>query len=115
MKLIVLLLGVVIGFGGGVWWGVKNPAQAQKLAAEEERRVLEKQKVLLQKLKTKLDQLAGGRTGSATTGAKGIGSGFVAGGQSSGSARPDAEVDQLRSESDQQIAELDRILQSSRQ
>lgn len=114
MKLIVLLLGVAIGFGGGVWWGVKNPAEAQRFAAEEERRVLEKQKVLLQKFKTKLDQLAGSRAGGGAPGAKGIGSGFLAGNQSGSAARHDAEVDQLRSESDQQIAELDRMLQSSR-
>ena len=57
MKLIVLLLGLALGFGGGVWYGVRHPDQAKKIAEEEERRVLEKQKELLAKLKTKLDQL----------------------------------------------------------
>ena len=109
IKIIVLLLGLGIGFGAGVYWGVKNPEQAKKVAAEEERRVLEKQKELIQKLKTKLDQLASSRTATGVTGAKGVGSGFLSGGQTGG-AKADPEVEQLKAESDQQLADLDRLL-----
>jgi hypothetical protein len=109
IKMIVLLLGLAIGFGGGVWYGARNPDQAKKIADEEERRVLEKQKELLAKVKSKLDQLASSATstgsGSGSTGGR---SGFVGAGQSG--AKPDPEIDRLRAESDQQLRELDHLL-----
>ena len=106
IKVIVLLLGLAVGFGGGVYWGVHNPDQAKKLAAEEERRVLEKQKELLQKMRAKLDQLASSRVGtSAKVGA----SGFLSGAQT-GAAKADPEIDKLKAESEQQLAELDKLL-----
>jgi hypothetical protein len=105
MKLIVLLLGLAVGFGGGVWYGVRHPDQAKKIAEEEERRVLEKQKELLAKLKTKLDQLASSRTVGPV---KGVGSGFLSG--TPGAAQKDPEVDQLKAESDSQMAEIERIM-----
>jgi len=103
IKIIVLLLGLAVGFGGGVWYGVNHPEQAKKIADEEERKVLEKQKELLAKLKTKLDQLASSRTG--TTGTKTPGTGFL-----SGAPAKDPEVDSLKAESDKQMAELDKVL-----
>ena len=108
IKIIVLLVGLAVGFGAGVYWGVKNPEQAKTLAAAEERKVLEKQKELLQKMKAKLDQLASSRVGTT---AKGIGSGFVSGAQT-GAAKADPEVEKLKAESDQQLAELDKLLKS---
>ena len=111
IKVIVLLLGMAIGFGVGVYWGVKNPEQAQKLAAEEERQFLEKQKQLIEKMKAKLDQLASSRAGATATGAVGR-SGFVGG--APGAAKVDPEVEQLKKESDQQIAEMERLLKDGR-
>ena len=108
IKMIVLLVGLAIGFGVGVYWGVHNPEQAKKFAAEEERRVLEKQKELLQKMKAKLDQLASSRVGT-TAAPKGVGSGFLSGAQAGG-AKPDPEVDKLKAESDEQMAELDKLI-----
>jgi uncharacterized protein HemX len=108
IKVIVLLVGLAIGFGAGVWWGVKNPEQAQKLAAEEERRVLEKQKELLAKMKAKLDQLASSRTGTSSGTSGATGRGFVSGAQSA--APKDPEVDRLKAESDEQMKELDKLL-----
>ena len=109
IKMIVLLLGLAVGFGAGVYWGVHNPEQAKKLAAEEERRVLEKQKELLQKMRAKLDQLASTRVGGTTATPKGVGSGFLSGAQA-GAAKADPEIDKLKAESDQQMAELDKLL-----
>ena len=108
IKMIVLLVGLAVGFGAGVYWGVKNPEQAQKLAAEEERRVLEKQKELLAKMKAKLDQLASSRTGTGAATPTGR-SGFVAGAQSA-APKADPEVDRLKAESDEQMKELDKLL-----
>jgi hypothetical protein len=104
IKIIVLLLGLAVGFGGGVWYGVNHPEQGKKIADEEERRVLEKQKELVARLKTKLDQLASSRT---TAGAKTPGTGFVSGAPG---ATKDQEVDKLDAEADKQMAELDKIL-----
>ena len=46
----LLLVGLAVGFGGGVYWGVKYPTQAA-VAAEEEQRFIEAQKSLLEKTK----------------------------------------------------------------
>jgi len=107
IKMVVLLFGLGIGFGVGVYWGVNHPVEAKRFADEEERRVLEKQKELLAKLKSKLDQLTSSHSATAST-AKPVGSGFVAGG-AAGAAK-DPEVDNLKVESDQQLKELDKLL-----
>jgi hypothetical protein len=106
IKIIVLLLGLAVGFGGGVWYGVNHPEQGKKIADEEERRLLEKQKELVARLKTKLDQLAASRSGTAPAGAKTPGTGFLSGAP----AAKDQEVDKLDAEADKQMAELDKIL-----
>src|SRR5688500_11740562 len=98
-KLIILILGVAIGFGGGVWWGQKNPEAAAKLSAEEERRVLEAKVALTEKFRQKLEQLQGG---SSTPG----GSGFVGSGQTNAVA----EVGQLKEETKREEEELKKQL-----
>src|SRR6266542_4672252 len=57
-KLIFLVLGLAIGFGGGVYWSAHNPQKAQQLSAQEERRFLEAQMQITQKIQAKLDQLS---------------------------------------------------------
>src|SRR5688500_19856175 len=97
VKLIVLLLGLAIGFGGGVDWAHKNPDQAAKLSAEEEKRFLEAQLAITEKIKAKLDGLAsaassktpGGSSGFLSSGGCG---GAVVGGvkERQGDAQPQA-------------------------
>ena len=89
-KLIILVLGLAIGFGGGVWWSQKNPQAAANLSKQEEQQVIEKVLALNEQIKTKLEQMNKGKT---------PGSGFL----SSGSA-PD--VSDLKAEADQQEADL---------
>ncbi|HEX8523167.1 MAG TPA: hypothetical protein VF669_12995 [Tepidisphaeraceae bacterium] len=98
-KLIALVLGLVVGFGGGVWWGQKNPEAAGKLSAEEERRFLEAQVQITQKIQAKLDQLS-----SKTSSTPG-GSGFVSNSQS-GSGAPAADVKELKADTEKQEQEL---------
>ena len=106
IKLLFILVALAAGFGLGVYWGVHHPADAQKLASVEERQFVEKQKVLLEKVKRKLDQLASSQsTGSAATGTGR--SGFVGG----STARHDPELDDLKKESDQQLQEANKLLQ----
>ena len=38
-KMIFLLLGLAVGFGGGVYWAHHNPDEAAKLAAAEEKKL----------------------------------------------------------------------------
>jgi len=95
LKLITLVLGLVIGFGGGVWWGQKNPQQAAQLSAEEERRFVQAQLAMNQKIKDKLTQLQS-KTSSSTPG-----SGFLGSSQA-----PAADVSEAKAEADKQEAEL---------
>src|SRR5687768_432959 len=100
LKLLFLLVGLVIGFGGGVWWGQKNPEAAAKLSAEEERRVLEAKIALTEKFRQKLDQLT---SKSAAT----PGTGFVGSGQTNTAA----EVNQLKAETQKEEEELRKQLE----
>ena len=43
LKLLILIVGLAVGFGGGVYWGVHHPEQASQISQEEERRFLELQ------------------------------------------------------------------------
>lgn len=106
IKIVVLLFGLGIGFGVGVFWGVNHPVEAKKFADEEERRFVEAQKQLLEKLKSKLDQLASGRSTPAAPG--GTRSSFA-----SGTSGRDAEVEALRADAQRQLDEAERILKQT--
>jgi hypothetical protein len=115
IKIVVLLFGLGIGFCVGVYWGVNHPVEAKKFAEEEERQFLEAQKKLLEKIRTKLDQLAGSRTAAptATGGRPGIVSAVPPAGARPGGAHSDPEVDALLEESQRQLIEVDRILKEA--
>ena len=102
LKLLFLIVGLAVGFGGGVYWGVHHPEQASQLSQEEERRFLELQIKTTEAVKNKLDQIASKQSG------KSFGSGFVSGG-SSGSA-PDPDIAAVREQSDKQLQELHQHL-----
>ncbi len=97
MKLIVLILGIAIGFGAGIYYGVHHPTQAQTLSDEEQRRFIQAQIKISEAVKAKLDQMA---TKSST---KTPGSGFLGG---SSTVIPPAEISQLRDDQDQQLKQL---------
>ena len=114
IRLVLMLVCLGVGFGGGVYWGVKHPADAQKLASVEEKQFIEKQKVLLEKMKRKLDELSSAQpAGGAATGATAGRSGFVSSGQA-GAARKDPELDELKRESDQQLQQANKLLQTAK-
>jgi hypothetical protein len=111
IRLVLILVALAVGFGVGVYWGVKNPTQAQQLASVEEKQFIEKQKVLLEKMKRKLDELSSARGGTATITPSGR-SGFAASGAGGGTAaRPDPELDELKREADQQLQEANKLAQ----
>jgi hypothetical protein len=120
IKLIVLVLGLIVGFGIGVYWGVHHPVEARKLADEEERRFVEAQKKLLERLRRKLDELTQRATASTTPGSAVAPSGTTPTGRSGFAAAPnlgplraDPEVEELKRESDRQLQEANRLLEES--
>ena len=98
VKLILFVVGLVVGFGGGVYWAHKNPEQAAQISAEEERRFLEAQLAITQRIQAKLDQLAGATSGRSPTGTSGL--------LSQGQAAAATEVNELKAESRKQEDEL---------
>ena len=100
-KMLFLLVGLAVGFGGGVYWAHKNPDQAAQLSAAEEKKFLEYQLALTQKIQAKLEQLQG--KASAPKGA----SGFLGSGQAPVSA---ADVSDVKAEAQKQQDELQKRL-----
>ena len=104
VNLIVLVLGLAVGFGGGVYWAHKNPDQAATLSAEEEKRFLEAQLAITKKIQAKLEQL-GGNTSAKPAGTS---SGFVSQGQASAASAGD--VKELKADAQKQEDELRKRL-----
>lgn len=100
-KMIFLIVGLVVGFGGGVYFATKNPELANKVSAEEERRFLEAQMQLTQKIRDKIDQLQSKTTSSTP------GSGFVSSSQAGPTA---AEVKSIKNDTEKQEAEIKKRL-----
>ena len=103
-KLIFLLVGVAVGFGGGVYWGQKHPEEAAKLSAAEEQKFLEAQLAITQKIQAKLDQLQ-----NKTSDAKTPGNSFLGG--SGGKGPTVADVDSVKADAEKQEAELKQHLE----
>lgn len=101
LKMIFLIVGLAVGFGGGVYFATKNPELANKLSAEEERRFLEAQVRLTEKIRAKIEQLQS-KTSNSTPG-----SGFVGSSQAGPSA---AEVNSLKNDTEKQEAEIKKRL-----
>ena len=106
MKLIVLLIGVVVGFGGGVYWGVHHPTQAATLSAQEEQQFLAAQIKLSETVKSQLDNIASKSTAPGKT----FGSGFASGGSSADSA-----IAKLSDDQNQHIQQMKQRLQQLNQ
>ena len=103
-KIIVLAIGLALGFGGGVWWANKNPDQAAQLSAAEEKKFLEAQLQITQKIQAKLDQLQGKASAPAPKGA----SGFLGSGQAPAVSASD--VNDVKADTQKQQAELEEHL-----
>ncbi len=65
-KALILLVGLVVGFGGGVYWSSHHPDEANKLSATEEKKFLQAQMAITQKIQAKLDQF-NGKTSAASS------------------------------------------------
>ena len=105
IKMVFLLVGLAIGFGGGVYWGHKNPEQAAQLSAAEEKKFLEYQLALSQKIQAKLDKLSSKASGSKPGGTS---SGFLGAGQAP--AVSTSDVNDVKAENQKQQEELQKRL-----
>jgi hypothetical protein len=97
-KMIFLILGLGVGFGGGVYWAHHNPDAAAKLSAEEEKKFLEAQLAITEKIQSKLDQLSNQRSGKTS------GAGFLSASQAGGATASD--VNELKNDAQKQEAQL---------
>ena len=113
IRLLLMSVCLGLGFGGGLDWGVKHPADAHILATVEEKQFIEKQKVLLEKMKRKLDELSSAQPTGGATGTTAGRSGIVSFGQA-GAPRKDPELDELKRESDQQLQQANKLLQGGK-
>jgi hypothetical protein len=102
-KMIFLILGLLVGFGGGVYWAHHNPDQAAQLSAAEEKKFLEYQLALTQKIQAKLEQLSN-KTAAKPAGA----SGFLGAGQAPAVSQSD--VNDVKAEAQKQQDELQKRL-----
>ncbi len=98
-KIIALALGAILGFAGGVYWSAHNPQNAQQLSAEEERRFLEAQVQITQKIQAKLDQLSS-KTTTPT------GSGFLPARKSEPTPAVAEDVNELKADTRKQQEDL---------
>src|SRR5687768_14633174 len=98
VRAVIMLVVLAVGFGGGIYFGQKYPNTAAKLSAEEEKRFLEAQLAITQKIKAKLEQLSAAEKSGGGT------SGFISSKQAAAATPQD--VKELRQENDTQEAML---------
>ena len=103
IRAVLMLVALAVGFGGGVYWAHHNPGAAAKFSAEEEKRFLEAQLAITQKIKSKLEQLSTENAAKPPAG-----SGFISSKQAA-AATPE-DVKQLRLETESQEAMLRKRL-----
>ena len=106
VKLVLLIVGLAIGFGGGVYWAHHNPDAAAKLSAEEEKRFLEAQLAITEKIKTKLDELSAAASAKVPGGS----SGFLSSSQSGAAVAQD--VKDLKADAQRQEDELRKRIEA---
>src|SRR3954463_12919098 len=107
MKLITLIVGLVLGFGIGVYWGHHNQEAAGNLAAKEEEWVLKGKMEATQAIKEKLDRVLAKESPPPAAPGAGFVGGSAVGGGSTGSPSSQADaLKQLRDEQDQQLKTL---------
>jgi hypothetical protein len=101
-----MLVALAIGFGGGIYFGQKFPGAAAKISAEEEKRFLQAQLAITQKIKGKLEQLEANAPATPPAGGT---SGFISSKQAAAATPQD--VKELRQETDAQEAMLRQRLE----
>ena len=108
-KLIVLVVGLVLGFGIGVYWGVHHPAQASDLAKKEEEWFLKGKMEATKAISEKLDKaLAKEQPAPRLPGSNFLGGSAPAGGDSMEAVR------RIRDEQKQELQKIQTELQAKK-
>jgi hypothetical protein len=108
MKTLILLIGLILGFGLGVYWGVLNPSQAASLAKKEEEWFLKGKAEATRLITQKLDQVLAQSPPKTNPTARGS---FVAeAGSSNGGAAAEA-LRKIRDEQKQQLMAIEHQLE----
>ena len=109
MKTLILLIGLILGFGLGVYWGVLNPRQAANLAKKEEEWFLKGKAEATRLITQKLDQVLAQSPPKTQATPR---SGFVAdSGSSNGSAAAAEALRKIRDEQRQQLMAIEHQLE----
>ena len=82
MKLITLLLGLALGFGGGIWYGVQHPEWAKDFAAKEAEWVRKGKEQAFEFVKTKLETKIAQEQNPSTPAGRSFAGGAGSGGDS---------------------------------
>ena len=105
MKLIALLLGLAIGFGAGIWYGINRPQEAADLNAKQGEWIRQGKEQALKQVKEKLDSMLSQQpSGPAAPGFARSFSGSTGGG---GGAKSD--TDALKALRDDVGAQLNQV------
>jgi hypothetical protein len=103
-KLIILALGLAIGFGGGVYYSINNPKEAADLNVKQQEWLKKGQEQALMKLKEVLaEKVKTAEATPAATPGKGFASGFA------GGAPAKSEADTLKTVQAAVDAQLSQI------
>ena len=109
IRAVLMLVALAVGFGGGIYFGQKFPSTAGKINAEQEKRVLQAQLAITQKIKAKLEQLSAAEKSGGGSGTPGGTSGFISAKQAAAAVTPE-DIKELRQETDTQEAMLRKRL-----
>lgn len=102
-KLIVLVVGLAVGFGGGIYYSINNPKEAADLNVKQQEWLKKGQEQALTKLKEVLAEKVKTADTSAAPG-KSFASGFAGGG---GSAKSEADtLKSIQATVDDQLSKL---------
>src|SRR3954466_9724592 len=99
ITLITLILGLVIGFSGGMWYGVHHPEDAAKLSDYEQQKLLELKIKATEEVKARLDQKI------ADSKSKPVGTSFL-----SSKPSPEQSLVEVRDEQDKELAQMKQQL-----
>ena len=110
MKILILLVGLILGFGGGVYWGVKHPTHAADLAQKEEEWFLKGKMEATRLITQKLDQALAQAPAKTDTTPR---TGFVAESGSTSGNNPAATeaLRKIRDEQRQQLMAIEHQLE----
>jgi hypothetical protein len=108
-KMIFLLVGLVLGFGLGVYWGVHNPTQASDLAKKEQEWFLKGKMEATKAISERLDQALAKEQPAA----RAPGSNFLGGSAPSRGESMEA-VRQIRDEQKQELQKIQTELQAKK-